>query len=469
MTQTTQVRTEALAIFNLSWPTCTCSLLTFSFQFVNMLGAGRLGKDNLAAVALANSFFNIVSYFVIGAATSIDTLVSQAFGRNDILECQQWLIRALMVFSAASLPLCGMLALASPIFRLCNFSEDMVEPAVTYLMRLLPGTPFFILFTCLQKYQQSMNLMTPALGTLILCSVVNIAATAWAVSAGQLTCLAWVLTMARILLFFFMVVAFYRSSPEWRRVDTKALKCKLWSWGPLSTFLKLSFSGAFMTGLEAMAFEITVLAAGSLGDTSIDAHNILLQIISFIYLSVPLGISIAATIRIGNLLGSGDSIKAKLSAQLCIVGGTTFMLISAFGLYLLRRSLGEIFTSNKTVVALVATVAPVAACFQLIDGFQGVSGGVLRAMGQQAFLATSIFFAFWVVALPIGYWTCFSLGWGIFGLWVGLAVGLGGMATAFGCRVFVLTDWDKEASKASHRSNCMLEPLASSVSEDINH
>jgi len=461
----TPARREVLALFKLSWPVCTCSLLTFSFQFINMLGAGRLGKDTLAAVALANSYFNIVSYFVIGAATSIDTLVSQAYGRSDIVECQQWLIRSLIVFSAASLPLCGLLASAGPIFRFCNFREDMVEPAVTYLMRLLPGTPFFIWFTCLQKYQQSMNLMAPALGTLIVCSVVNVGATAWAVSVGQLTGLAWILTMARILLFAVMVVAFFRSSPEWRRVDAESLKWKLWSRGPLSTFLKLSSSGAFMTGLEAMAFEITVLAAGALGTTAIDAHNILLQIIAFIYLSVPLGVSIAATIRIGNLLGRGDSATAKLSAQLCIGVGTTFMLISAFGLYGLRHSLGSIFSPNEEVIALVATVAPVAACFQLLDGFQGVSGGVLRAMGQQAFLAKSIFFAFWVVALPIGYWTCFSLGLGIFGLWVGLAVGLGGMALAFGCRVFLWTDWEMEASKASKRSDCMLEPLVSPLIE----
>jgi len=205
----TPARREVLALFKLSWPVCTCSLLTFSFQFINMLGAGRLGKDTLAAVALANSYFNIVSYFVIGAATSIDTLVSQAYGRSDIVECQQWLIRSLIVFSAASLPLCGLLASAGPIFRFCNFREDMVEPAVTYLMRLLPGTPFFIWFTCLQKYQQSMNLMAPALGTLIVCSVVNVGATAWAVSVGQLTGLAWILTMARILLFAVMVVAFF--------------------------------------------------------------------------------------------------------------------------------------------------------------------------------------------------------------------------------------------------------------------
>jgi MATE family multidrug resistance protein len=399
---------------------------------------------------LANSFFNIVSYFVIGAASAIDTLVSQAFGRGDTIDCQKWMLRALLVFSLASIPCCCLLASAGQLFKACNFNANMAETASAYLLRLIPGTPFFILFVCMQKYQQAMNKMLPSLSTMGVCTGMNLVATAWAVNTGDLACLAWVLTAIRVLLCCIMTVVLFRTSPEWQSgFFERGVASQLWNWKPLSRFLELAWSGAFMTGLEAMAFEITVFGAAGIGKTELDAHNILLQLINFFYLTVPLGISIAATIRTGNLLGSGAADKAKLSALLCITVGSTFMLISAAGLFLQRKSLGLAFTADPDVVQLVARIAPVAACFQFIDGFQGVSQGVLRAMGKQAFLAKSIFVAFWVLALPLGFSLCFIVQWGIVGMWIGLAVGLGLMAGAFGYRIFVTTDWSHEAMVAS--------------------
>ena len=88
-------------------------------------------------VALGNSFFGIIVYFVVGATTSIDTLVSQAFGRGDVAECRAWLLRALVVFGLASLPLCVMLATAGPIFNAVGFAPGLSEPAAGYVQRFI--------------------------------------------------------------------------------------------------------------------------------------------------------------------------------------------------------------------------------------------------------------------------------------------------------------------------------------------
>jgi len=471
---------ELRAIFTLCWPTCCCSMLLCLLQFVNTLGAGHMGTETLAAVSLANSFFNIVSYFAVGAATSIDTLVSQAYGRKDIVDCQAWLVRALAIFTVASIPLCGVLAVAASIFTAFGLAADLVNMAELYILRLLPGTPCFILFNILQKYQQSMNVMIPAMAVLFFTNVLNVGATVWAVKSGDITSLAWALTAVRVLLFLLMALAVVTLSPEWRscRIDSgkAAGGVKLWSWTPVRRLLSLSLAGAFMTGLEACAFEATVLAAGRLGRHSLDAHNILLQCIALFYLSVPLGISVAVTIRVGNLLGDGEAQLAKLSAHLCLAIGTAFMLVSGTGLFVLRHSLGRAFTSDRQVIAMVAKIAPVAACFQIIDGFQGVSAGVMRGIGQQAFLAKSIFVAFYCIALPFGFWLCFSLQWGIFGLWIGLAFGLGLMAVIFGDRVFRGIDWQEEAHSACQSplpwrklSSPLLATRGSGISREVSN
>lgn len=455
------LREEMTAVVSLAWPTCGSNVLLFSFQFVNMLGSGCMGTDALAAVALANSYFNIITYFFLGAASAQDTMVAQSFGRGKTAECQRWLLRSFAVFAAACVPLCLFLVLAGPLFRLCHFSEEMVGPAESYLWRLLPGTPCFVFFVLLQKYQQAMNVMVPSLSVLTICSLINMALTTWAVGTGDVASLASSLSIVRAMLFLLMTLVLLPTSPEWLqsfRGSGEPL-LELWEMAKLKKFLQLAFSGAFMTGLEASAFEFTVLAAASLGKTAVNAHNILMQLISLFYLTVPLGISIAATIRVGNVLGGGDGSRARLSAWLCIGLGSSFMSFSAVGLWVFRNVLGRTFTSDTAVVKLVAAVAPVAACFQAIDGFQGVCGGVLRAMGQQAFLAKAIFVAFFVLGIPLGFWMCFQLQWGIFGLWMGLAVGLGGMALSFGWRIFLQLDWDQEATQASRTPQDTKFPL----------
>lgn len=433
-------------IFSLCWPTCSCSMLLFSVQFVNMLGAGRLGTESLAAISLANSYYNIVIYFLFGAASAIDTTVSQAFGRGKPSECRTWLWRSLIVFGVASVPFCGILLLSKPLFIGVGIAESVAEPASLYILRTLPGTPFLVFFVCLQKYQQAMNLMWPSVAVLVFSNVVNAVLTWKAVLAGSVVELAWALTYVRVLLCLLMAVAVYLT-PQLHD-ETDRARSPLWTWQILKYFLGMCVSGAFMQGLEALAFELTVFAAATQGQVALDAHNLLLQVIALSYLSLPLGISIAATIRVGNLLGAGDADRARLCAHLCIGIGSFVMVMNGSLLFTFRRVVGTIFTSSPPVLDLIARIAPIAACFQSVDGFQGVCAGVLRAMGKQSFLAVNIFVAFYLVSTPIGFYLCFVAHWGVAGLWYGLSIGLGICAVGFGLTIFMLTDWRLEASIA---------------------
>lgn len=437
---------ELRTILALCWPTCSCSMLMFLLQFVNMLGAGRLGTTPLASVSLANSYYNIVVYFLMGAATAIDTTVSQAYGRGKPTECRQWLLRSLVVFSIACIPFCWGLMLANTVFRSLNIDAEIAGPAADYIVRTVPGTPFFVLFVCFQKYQQAMNLMSPSLIVLVIGNLANCIFTWYSVAYGSILDLAWSLTYARIILCALMAFAVYVTPQQLDAVRVAATP--VCHWASLRSFLGLGISGAFMQGLEAMAFELTTFAAATQGRVALDAHNLLIQITALTYLSLPLGISIAASIRVGNLLGAGHADLAKLSSSLCIGIGCSVMIISGICVMTYRDVIGYIFTTDENVVRLIASLAPIAAFFQTIDGFQGVSGGVLRAMGKQSYLAVCIFIAFYVISLPMGFSLCFSQHWGIAGLWYGLASGLGLMAVAFGVNIFCLVDWHREASLA---------------------
>lgn len=217
------------------------------------------------------------------------------------------------------------------------------------------------------------------------------------------------------------------------------------------TFLALAGPGAAMMAIEAWAFEVTTLLAGYLGTVALDAHLTMLQLATLAFLSLPFAVAIAATIRVGNLLGAGDAKGAgdasKVSFAICFA----FSGVCALVFSLTRNSLGYIFTHDKEVVRAVAKIAPIAALFQLADGGQAAAGGVFRGMGRQTTVAVMNFFGFWVFGMPVGAILTFAVGgYGVAGLWWGLTVGL--IAVLVVSLVQLLyVNWEKEVANAKHR------------------
>jgi len=184
---------------------------------------------------------------------------------------------------------------------------------------------------------------------------------------------------------------------------------------------------------------------------ALDAHLTMLQLATLAFLSLPFAVAIAATIRVGNLLGAGDAKGAgdasKVSFAICFA----FSGVCALVFSLTRNSLGYIFTHDKEVVRAVAKIAPIAALFQLADGGQAAAGGVFRGMGRQTTVAVRNFFGFWVFGMPVGAILTFAVGgYGVAGLWWGLTVGL--IAVLVVSLVQLLyVNWEKEVANAKHR------------------
>ena len=135
-------------------------------------------------------------------------------------------------------------------------------------------------------------------------------------------------------------------------------------------FLCLAIPGGFMVGLEAWSFDFTTSFAAQFGTEALDAHQSMMSISAFTYLTVPLAISIAASIRVGNLLGAQRPKQAQVAAKICLVIGVATMLLCGMVLVLLRGSLGKIFTPDAKVVKIVSQLCPIMALYQVFDGFQ---------------------------------------------------------------------------------------------------
>ena len=81
-----------------------------------------------------------------------------------------------------------------------------------------------------------------------------------------------------------------------------------------------SLAGSLMVCLEWWCFEINALFAGIMGVTSLAAQTLIMNAFSVLFM-FPLGISVAASTRVGNLLGANDAVNAKLASRVCITFG----------------------------------------------------------------------------------------------------------------------------------------------------
>jgi len=178
---------------------------------------------------------------------------------------------------------------------------------------------------------------------------------------------------------------------------------------------------------EMWAFQIVSLWSGLLGEIELAAHSFVLNLASLSFM-VPLGVSLAAVTRVGNLIGAGKPQDAQRAAWVALAMGTAVMAISAIGFVLGRDLLPGLYTDDLEVARLAAAVLPVAAAFQLVDGTQVVGSGILRGMGKTRPAAFMHLFGFYGLALPLGWWLTFREGRGLAGLWWGLALGLAAVA-----------------------------------------
>jgi MATE family multidrug resistance protein len=139
---------------------------------------------------------------------------------------------------------------------------------------------------------------------------------------------------------------------------------------------------------------------------------------------VPLGLGSAGAVRVGHAVGARDPVRASAAGRTAILLAAAFMLIAASTFVLVPRQLIGWFTTDERVLSVGTSLLLLAAIFQLFDGIQGVITGTLRGIGDTRTPMVVNLVAHWAIGLPTSYLLCFVIGWGVYGLWVCLSLGL---------------------------------------------
>jgi MATE family multidrug resistance protein len=190
----------------------------------------------------------------------------------------------------------------------------------------------------------------------------------------------------------------------------------------------LGFPAAAQLTLEVAVFAAATALVATLDPLSLAAHQIALNTASLTFM-VPLGISSAAAVRVGQALGRRDPAAAARSGWTAMVLGVGFMSCAAAVMLAVPEYVARIYTTDPAIIGIAVSLLAVAAAFQLFDGIQIVATGALRGAGDTRTPMICHLLCYWLLGVPLGYMLCFKLGWGAVGLWIGLCVAL----IAIGC------------------------------------
>ncbi|BHF62771.1 hypothetical protein SprV_0200575700 [Sparganum proliferum] len=222
-------------------------------------------------------------------------------------------------------------------------------------------------------------------------------------------------------------------------------------WQDWHLWFKLALPGLMMLGLQWWIFEIGTILTGCVGDAELGAQTIIITIDSLIYTTIPLGLGVAACIRVGQALGAGNAIRPRSTASVSVVTVSGAVTIVSILLVTLKRSIVKIFSDDETVVGIAIEVFPLTAFFIFFDAQTGVLGGVLRGAGMQRIGAVTVLLAFYLIGGPVGIGLLMATSLRVLGLWIGFLIGI--VVCTLTYVVFCLRiNWQDEVELALRRT-----------------
>ncbi|MBV9075214.1 MAG: MATE family efflux transporter [Acidobacteria bacterium] len=452
----TEFRQEARSVFTLAWPLVLAEIGWMAMAIVDTIMVGRMpnSAEAIGGVALGGVIFYTAAIFGGSLLFSLDAKVSQSFGAGDLEDANHSLLNALYI----ALPLAPALMLiiwqVGKLLPGLGINPGVLTQTIPFLRAMNWSTAPLLLYFAFRRYLQAVDLVRPVTFALISANIVNLVGD-WALIYGHLGARAfgvagsgWSTCISRIYmagLLFAVVLWQHRKqriplfqrpyAPDFRRIGE---------------LLSIGLPAAVQILFEIGVFATVTALIAKLDAVSVAAHQIALNCASFTYM-VPLGISSAAAVRVGQALGRREPAAAGRAGWTAIAMGAAFMSAAAVVLVVAPKLIVRIFTPDRQVMEVGVKLLFVAAAFQLFDGLQTVATGALRGTGETRIPMVSSFIAYWVIGLPLGYYLGFKRHLGAVGLWDGLALGLVLIAAA------LVWAWQRQVRQVIHDFQAMQE------------
>ncbi|KAK7757596.1 hypothetical protein SLS62_000611 [Diatrype stigma] len=454
---------ELALLARYSVPLIATYLLQYSHSVITTFVAGHLGADALAAASIGMTTMNIVGYATVeGMATALDTLCAQAYGSGHLRGVGAHVQRMLVLMAVTIVPIAAVWAVSPRLLSLFLSSDshsthedgdqaagDLAASAGAFLRWSIVGLPGYAAFEALKRFLQAQGAFRPAVAILVLCAPANallswLLAFRWGMGLEGAALGAALTNDLRPLLLLLYLVCFPGGRRAlarcWGGLEPLSSLCPFplptreassswrataaaWAatWGPM---VRLSIAGSAVNLGEWAAFELVAFSTSYLSTRHLAAQSVLTTA-SIVAWHVPFSISVAASTRVGHLVGSG---RLPLARRASLLYGAVFLAVGCADglvLYVARDALARFFSDDAVVRELAVAAAASVAVFQVVDAVICGTNGVLRGLGRQDVAACVVFVVNYAAAVPLAVWL--ELGsprWGLDGVWIGVGAGM---------------------------------------------
>jgi len=424
-----EYKTQTKALLRLGGPMIVNNLAVAGMGFADAVMAGSLGARELAAVAVGSSFWFLGFTLCLGILMAISPIVARHFGAGNFDLIGRYTRQGLYlaVLMGVPLTLLGQFA-AAPLLAKFGIDPEFRDLTVGYVGAIVYGAPGIFIFLALRFTTEGVGWTRPIMFTSVFALTCNVflnyvlmfghfgAPALGAVGCGYASAISMWL-VALVLASHMIMSRRYRPFHIFSRVAPLRL----------SVFKEIIYLGvpiAITITAEAGLFSAVSILMGTRGTAITAAHQIAISFSSTTFM-VPLALSGATTVMVGQLIGKGKYREARINGAAGILLCAGFMTLSAAFLLVFRDAVVGLYTDDAAVTGIAISLLLMAAIFQIADGIQIGAAGALRGYKDTGLPMLINIVAFWVLAFPLAYLAAITYQAPPNYIWAGFVLGLG--------------------------------------------
>jgi multidrug resistance protein, MATE family len=426
-------------IIRLGFPAITGQLgLVLMGVFDNAM-IGQVGHVPLAAASVANNVFFIPAVFGIGLLMVIPALISIIDGQKEKHDLSKFVKDGFWVSVLVSIITFIALLASIKFFGVFKQQTDVAELAKPYLNIISYSVLPMFLFMLFKGISDGHSDTRPSMIITLVALVLNVFLNwlfiygHWGFEALGLNGAGWATLWSRIfmaLMMFIWVLAHKKIKIDLHTLIRKSATGASY----IKLILKKGIPSGFQFFFEVTAFAIAGILAGQIGSREQASHQIAMNLATVTYMFMG-GLSTAGMIVTGEFHSSRNVRKIREYAKHILILGFGFTVIFSIIFIAFRTPLSAIFNENPDVIDIAAKLLLFAAAFQMFDGIQVIHQGILRGMEDTYIPSLITMLAYWFVTIPLCYIFGIVFKWSVYGIWLGLTVGLIISATLLSFRI----------------------------------
>ncbi len=416
----------------LGWPVLIAQIATMANSVIDTVMAGHYSARALATVGLGSSIYFSIFITLMGVLIALSPITAQHFGAGQHDAITHDVRQGLWTASMLSLVSIALLYFPDPFLALSGMRPEIAQDVRAYLRALIWAAPAMLAFRVFASFSTAISqpraIMAIQLFGLALKVPLNwvlmygkfglpelggigcawaLAIEAWLMLGAALLWLQWGPALLRYRVFAQLDAINWRT--QWRIIR-----------------LGLPIGISFL--IDVTSYTFMALFIARLGEAHSAAQQIAANLGALAYM-VPLAISTAAAVVVGQSIGAGDMARARHAGWTGIWLGLCAALCIAVVIFALHGTIARAYTDDARVAALAAPLTMLVALFHVFDAVNAVAANAVRAYKKAVIPMVAFALALWIVGLGGGYILAFGgisvvKPLGAAGLWIGAIIGM---------------------------------------------